>query len=408
VTSLKRYPFGGVHLAVYDVEVPNDVRNESTVFRNGAIYQLTEAGPSLVSGLSVRVRDSIVVEVGRCDAEPDEIVVDLHGLILAPGLIDIQCNGALGIDLLSEPERLWDLAAVLPQWGVTTVLPTFITSSAGIRQRGQAAFRTKPDDGIPRAHVAGLHLEGPFLHPLANGAHNPNKMLAPTMELIHEWHPPDVALITIAPELPGAEPVIRELVARGVVVSLGHSTASSETVSDAARWGARSVTHLFNAMSPLHHRRLGMVGSVLTQPDLFASLICDGEHVVPSVVALAHHILGPRLVLISDAVAALGLPSGTVTLGNVELTINETTVHLADGTLAGSKLSMDVAVRNLMDFTGCDLATALRSATSAPAALLGRSDIGAIAVGARADFVELHANGQVAATWVSGRQAFRG
>jgi N-acetylglucosamine-6-phosphate deacetylase len=392
---------------MYRTGVTTTTTQRSTVFTNGSVYQHTEDGPLLADGYSVRVSNGTIIQVGSFDPTPSDIIIDLHGCVLAPGFIDVQCNGAMGIDLLSEPERLWEFASVLPRWGVTTVLPTLITSPPETRRRLRDTFRRRPTESMIGAEIAGLHFEGPFLNPTMKGAHRAKHMRLPSAIEIDDWTADQVALVTIAPELDGALEVIEKLVSRGVVVSVGHSNATSEQVNAAFELGARSVTHLFNAMSPLHHRRLGVVGAVLAHRVALATLICDGVHVVPPAVALAHQLLGNRLVLISDAVGALGLSPGTVKLGDAELTITERDVQLADGTLAGSNLSMDQAVRNLMLFTGCNLPTAIHAATTAPASLLGHPHIGAIAVGARANFVELDHASNVIATWISGSEAFR-
>jgi N-acetylglucosamine-6-phosphate deacetylase len=392
---------------MYRTGVTATTTQRSTVFMNGLVYQHSGGVPMLADRCLVRVSNGTIVQVGSFDPTPSDDVMDLHGRILAPGFIDVQCNGAMGIDLLSEPERLWEFASVLPRWGVTTVLPTLITSPPETRRRLRETFLRGPTEPLTGADIAGLHFEGPFLNPTMKGAHPAKHLTLPSVGDIDDWTAHEVALVTIAPELDGALAVIEKLVSRGVVVSIGHSNATSEQVNAAFALGARSVTHLFNAMSPLHHRRPGVVGAVFAHHVAFASLICDGVHVVPSVVALAHQLLGARLVLISDAVGALGLSPGTVKLGDVELTITERDVQLADGTLAGSNLSMDQAVRNLMLFTGCNLPTAIHAATTAPASLLGHPQIGTIAVGARANFVELDHAGNVFATWISGSEAFR-
>jgi len=193
-----------------------------------------------------------------------------------------------------------------------------------------------------------------------------------------------------APGLPGAAEVLAALVERGVVVSLGHTPVDAAGATAAIDAGARWVTHLWNAMAPLHHREPGLAGVALTDPRVRVGLIADGVHVHPTAVALAQRALGARLVLVTDAVSALGHalePAG---------------VRLADGTLAGSDLPMDRAVRNLRDFSGCDDATAVTAATAAPAAVVGDPSRGHLAPGARADVVLLDPDLQVQATWVGG------
>ena len=209
--------------------------------------------------------------------------------------------------------------------------------------------------------------------------------------------------MTLAPELPGAAEVIDLLVERGVVVSLGHSSASADEASTAVGRGATCVTHLFNAMSPLHHRAPGLAGVALSDARLHVGLIADGIHVHPAVVSIAQRALGDRLVLVTDAVAALGIPGGAHRLGGADVTVGPDGVRLADGTLAGSDLSMERAVQNLVAFAGCSAAAALRAASAAPAAVLGDGGRGSFSNGARGDVVVLTEDLDVVATIVAGR-----
>lgn len=336
-------------------------------------------------------------------------VLDVTGLVVAPGLVDLQCNGAAGIDLTAEPERLWEVAAALPRWGVTAWLPTIVSSPPEVRARALAAWRAGPPPGTgPVAAPLGLHLEGPFLAPERRGAHDPRHLVPPSVGLVEEegWSAEaGVALVTLAPELPGALDVVRRLVAAGVAVAAGHSSATAAEAREAVEAGVTWVTHLFNAMAPLHHRAPGLAGVALADPRLRVGLIADGVHVDPTVVAVAARALGDRLTLVTDAVAALGAPPGPVRLGSVTARVEGGAVRLADGTLAGSALSLDRAVRNLAAFADLPLATAVQAATATPTAVLGLDDRGAVVPGARADLVVLTPDGEVVATIVGGRVA---
>jgi N-acetylglucosamine-6-phosphate deacetylase len=361
------------------------------------------------SSKTIRVRTDAnrIVEVGNLIPAANEEIVDLDGDTLAPGFVDIQCNGALGIDLVSQPHRLWEFATQLPRWGVTSVLPTFISSPLEISENAQIVCAHTHRWDSTGARVLGLHLEGPMLNPKMSGAH-PVNHLRPVVQVdTVQWTSPVVALVTIAPELPNALEQIRDFVARGIIVSLGHSAATADQVCQAIQCGATAVTHLFNAMSPLHHRDLGLAGMAMHDDRLTASIICDGVHVDPDVVRIAWKLLGKRLILITDAVSALGMPEGEMRLGDTALIVSAHAVRLADGTLAGSKLSMDAAVRNLMAFSGCTLDAAVYAASTAPALLLGRTDIGAIEPGRLADLVVLSSDGFVRGTWVGGRQVYQ-
>ncbi|MEO7430212.1 MAG: N-acetylglucosamine-6-phosphate deacetylase [Acidimicrobiales bacterium] len=349
----------------------------------------------------VTCRDGAIVDDA---AGPDATTLGVAGMLVVSGFIDLQCNGGLGIDLASNPERLWDLGAQLPRWGVTAWLPTIVTTPPGIVERALATLAAGPPPGWVGAEPLGLHLEGPFLSPAKRGAH-PAALLRPaTMAAIDGWsRAAGVALVTLAPELEGALEVIEALVERGVVVSLGHSAATADQAMAGVDAGATWVTHLFNAMVPLHHREPGLAGVALTDERLHVGLIADGIHVDPSVVTVAQRALGDRLTLVTDAVAALGMPEGRQALGRSEVTVDADGVRLADGTLAGSNLAMDQAVRNLMAFTGCSAEVAVCAGTEAPARVLGDERRGTLAVGSRADLVVLDGERRVVATVIGGR-----
>lgn len=339
--------------------------------------------------------------------------LDATGLLVVPGFVDLQCNGAAGVDITAEPERLWEVAAALPRWGVTAWLPTIVSAPTTIRARALAALRSGPPGAPagerPAAVPLGLHFEGPFLAPERRGAHPAELLRTPDRSLVADegWRRRSgVALVTLAPELPRALEVVADLVAAGVVVSAGHSSASAEQATAAIDAGVTAVTHLFNAMGPLHHRDPGLAGVALTDERVCVGAIADGVHLHPATVALAARALGERLCLVTDAVAALGVPSGRVALGVLEAFATDDGVRLADGTLAGSDLSLDRAVRNLVAFADVSLPTAVAAVTATPAALLGLGDRGVIGPGAVGDLVLLDSAGEVVATVVGGRVAF--
>lgn len=334
---------------------------------------------------------------------PAAVVIDADGLIVAPGYVDLQCNGGLGIDLAGAPERLWELGTVLPRFGVTAWLPTIVTTPDGVVDRAIETLAAGAPDGWRGAAPLGLHLEGPFLSPEKRGAHPEGLLRSPTLAAIEGWRRDrGVALVTLAPDVPGALEVIEALVARGVVVSLGHTPATASRASAAVDAGASWVTHLFNAMAPMHHREPGLVGVALADERVRVGLIPDGIHVHPLVVAMAQRALGPRLTIVTDAVAALGMPPGRQTLGRSEVTVDDDGVRLADGTLAGSNLAMDQGVRNLAAFSACPPEAALHAASTAPAAVLADPVRGTLAPGARADLVLLDGDLHLVATIVAG------
>ena len=210
--------------------------------------------------VTVHIQDGVIA-----DAAPQRApALDASGLTVAPGLIDLQVNGACGIDITAEPERFWEVAAKLPRFGVTAFAPTVITSSPQARERAMAAISAAPADGWTGALPLGLHLEGPMLSPARKGAHPDRWLTEPSPELIAGWsRGAGVLIVTLAPELPGAIEVIRELAANGVIVSIGHTEAEALTVEAAIAAGAAMLTHLGNAMPPMQSREPGPVGVAL-------------------------------------------------------------------------------------------------------------------------------------------------
>jgi N-acetylglucosamine-6-phosphate deacetylase len=366
----------------------------------------TVAGPS-----SLADRDVVIDGERLADPTlswPGEQLLDAAGLIVAPGFIDLQCNGAHGVDLATEPSRLWELAAALPRYGVTAFLPTIVTSPPVILDQALDVLRAGPPAGWTGATPLGLHIEGPMLHPRRRGAHAERLLRAPDVELVSRWTRDNgVALVTLAPELPGALDVVRRLTGAGVVVAAGHTDGTAEQMAAGFDAGIRYVTHLFNAMSPLAHRAPGAVGATLADERVVAGLIVDGIHVHPTAVTAAWRALGPsRLTLVTDAVAALGLGPGPTRLGTMDVVVGGDGVRLADGTLAGANLALDEAVRNLIAFTGCTSAEAIATVTSTPADVLELLDRGAVAAGRRADLTVLTPALEVVATIVGGETVF--
>jgi N-acetylglucosamine-6-phosphate deacetylase len=289
------------------------------------------------------------------------------------GLVDIQVNGAAGIDLTAEPHRLWEVAAALPAYGVVAFVPTVITSDPSARELALATFRAGPPAGWTGAEPLGLHFEGPMIAPTRKGAHPEHWLRAPSLDLVDGWsREAGVVMATIAPELPGALDVVARLVAEGVVVSVGHTDATAAQVGAAVEAGARMVTHLGNTMPPLLPREPGPVGVTLGGSDLVAGVIVDGHHLDPLFVRTAWRALGPgRFVSVSDTTAGLGLPDGPTRLGDQDVVVAAGTVRLADGTLAGSASSLLDCLRTLVAQVGCPVEEAVATATTTPLALLG-------------------------------------
>lgn len=378
-----------------DVVVDGTLRRGDVVVADGRIVEIVE------SGSAPGPRPS----GGGHDAEPAS-VVDCSGSVIAPGFIDLQCNGAVGLDITSDPSCIPDVARSLPRFGVTAFLPTVVTSPAATRQRAIDTMQAEPPapDG---AAALGLHVEGPLIAPTRLGAH-PAHLVVDADALaaeIDRWVESDVVrLVTLAPELPGALAVIGRLRAGGIVVSAGHTEMTPDDLAAARAAGVSWVTHLFNAMAPFGHRSPGSVGAVLADDAVVGGLICDGIHVDPVAVRAAWRALGAgRVTLVSDASPALGAPFGRFDLGGFEVIHDETGVRTRDGVLAGSALPLDRAVRNLVEYTGCSLVEAIEAATSVPADLLGLTDRGRVAAGCRADLALLDPSGELRATIVGGR-----
>jgi N-acetylglucosamine-6-phosphate deacetylase len=355
-------------------------------------------------------RIATVAESDATDAPEDAAVIDAAGCWVTAGFIDIQINGGHGIDLTTEPERADELGRYLPRYGVTAFVPTIITCRE--EQRAAAlrwwAGRDGPTGG-PAAVPLGLHLEGPMLAAARRGAHPRDLLREPDPGLIDGWtREAGVVLATLAPELPGALELITTLTERGVVIAIGHTDCTAQEFAAGVGVGARYVTHLFNGMRPFAHRDPGPIGATLADEAVVAGLICDGIHVDPIAVRMAWRALGPdHLNLVTDAVAVLGTEPGASRLGSVDITVDGGGVRTGGGVLAGSDLSLDRAVRNLIAFTGCSVADAVRTVTATPARLLGVAERGALRPDARGDVAVLDADLHVVATVVGGELAWR-
>jgi N-acetylglucosamine-6-phosphate deacetylase len=335
-------------------------------------------GGELVDG-DVEVLDGLIATVGVGEPQGSKIAV--------PGFVDLQVNGYAGVDFSAPGEDGYAVAgAAMLADGVTAFQPTIVTAPVDAMVESLSMVRD-PDRG-PR--LIGAHLEGPFLSPDRPGAHGPAALRAPdqaALERLLAAGP--VTQMTLAPELPGALDLVDALVARGIVVSCGHTGADAAQAHAAFDRGATAVTHLFNAMRRPASRDPGVAFAALGRDDVFITLIVDGHHLAADTVRAAWRAAGDRLVLISDAVAAAGAPDGDYTLGgSVPIHSAGDVVRTSSGSLAGSTLSMLDAVRN-SHALGVPLAAALRAATEGPARMARRPDLGRIAPGARADLVIL-------------------
>jgi N-acetylglucosamine-6-phosphate deacetylase len=333
--------------------------------------------------------------------------VDLGGLGLAPGFLDLHYHGALVLGAAAETAAAArHTARELLGSGVTGFLPTTVAwpEPELLARVGALAEACSAPDASDGAALLGLHLEGPWISAHAAGA-QPEAGIrafepgegARVFERAHGT----LRMVTFAPELPGAAALQAELARRGIVAALGHSQADAEQVEAAVARGARHVTHLWNAMSGLHHRAPGLAGTALVDDRLSCDLICDGVHVHPTAVRLAARAKRDRLVLITDRVwAGAGFGAGA-------LVDDGTALRLADGRLAGSRLSLDRAIENAVSFGAMTRLEAIAAATLRPARLLGiERERGTLRPGARADLALLDAEGRVAETWLAGRRVY--
>ena len=408
-------------------------------------------------------------------------IFDCQGKILSPGFIDIQLNGAYGVDFSNdgsiptngdghqtqglETKDILHVAKKLPSTGVTSFCPTMVSSSRETyhhilslmriaRKQQQMQTHDKSNKETVLAHILGMHLEGPFFAPSKSGAHDKQHIVAPIkgMSSVEEVYGisqkgdegdnptlKDIDIITLAPELPGASDAIRSLTKNpnqstseadrmndphSVVVSCGHTEATYEDGITAISCGASLLTHLYNAMNPFHHRKPGLVGLLSSEAKLvrmglnrpFFSMIVDGIHVHESAVCMAYQSHPHGCVLVTDAMAAMGLGDGEHLLGNMKVTITGDRATLAGkDVLAGSVVSMDTCVKRFHRFTGCSVGEALLCATLHPAMVLKRHEaryqseapIGILELGAKADIVLLNDDLDVLRTWVAGRVAFQ-
>jgi N-acetylglucosamine-6-phosphate deacetylase len=358
----------------------------------------------------VAVSDGVILGVTAGDTYGDVLPdVDLPSGVLVPGLVDIQINGCFGVDFVAADPAGWvEVSTRLPETGVTAFVPTFITAPVPDLVAALRRAAALPAD-LGGARVLGVHVEGPFLAANRHGAHDPALLRDPTpaaVDTLIEAAPGLLRIHTLAPERPGALAAIRRLVEAGVLVSVGHSDATAEQTEAAADAGARLVTHLFNAMRPLHHREPGVVGQGLADPRLTCGLIADLHHVAAPICRLAFAAAPGRIVLVTDAVAAAGMPPGTYDLGGQQISVDPLGLpRRADGTIAGSGLRLDAAIANVVA-AGVDLRSAVDAASRLPADMLGRPDLGRIEAGATADLVWLGDDLSARATWLAGRLAY--
>jgi N-acetylglucosamine-6-phosphate deacetylase len=394
------------------------------------------SGADLVLPDGVLHGGSIVIDRGRIVAiEPRPIdadaagltITDFSGHVIVPGFIDVHIHGLEGIDVLDGADAVEAVARRLPKYGVTAFCPTSVACSPRrLTTLLTAIARARLAPPRLAARVLPAHLESNFISPDWNGAQPAACLRSPQGVLTApgafgasgdfsgsdiiaaiESQPSSVGIVTLAPELAGGIDLIRHLVSRGHRVSIGHSGATYDEARAAIELGASHATHLFNRMSSMTSRSPGIVGAVLESDAVAAEIICDGHHVHPSLVAMAIRLKSAsKMIAITDATAVAGMPRGSkARLGDQAIVADDQTAVLADGTLAGSILTMDGAFRNLVHRLRVSLPDAARMCSTTPAAAIGMPEIGSIAEGKWADLAVFTAGLQLRQTFLGGEPA---
>ncbi|GIW45971.1 MAG: N-acetylglucosamine-6-phosphate deacetylase [Candidatus Binatia bacterium] len=361
----------------------------------------------------VRIEAGLIDRVDRDLAAPGGAIIDAQGLLVVPGFVDLHIHGAFGQFCESgKPEALHELSTRLPEFGVTGFLATVATLPRRALQTAVEAIAFAAG-GEVGARILGIHLEGPYLNRHCAGAQNRRWMRTPDLNELDDLQGRSsglIKMITVAPELPGAIPLIAAAAERSVIVALGHSEASEELALVAMDAGAKHVTHLYNAMGPFHHREPGLIGVALSEPGLTVDLIADGHHVRPRAIEIAWRARSGRgMVLVSDAIAA-GLPDGEYEFLGTKCSVQDGSVRLAGrATLAGSCLSLDRAVRNVCEWLpSIPPASVIEAASTTPCRVLGLdNEYGYIEPGYHADLVLLDHDYRVRYTIVGGRVVYR-
>lgn len=347
------------------------------------------------------------------ESNQDEVIIFDESYSLIPGMIDLHIHGASGADVMDATlEALETMTNTLPKEGTTSFLATTMTKTKeDIENAISNIAEFIPKQNLGSAEILGAHLEGPFLSPKRAGAQHPDNIINPDVELFKKWQSlsgSNIRLVTLAPEEPGGLELTAYLKDTGVVASIGHSDAVYDQVEAAIEAGVSHATHLFNGMRGLHHREPGVAGAVLLHDEVKCEMIVDGIHIAPKMVKFAYKNKGSEgSILVTDAMRAKCLGAGMYDLGGQEVIVNEERAVLKDGTLAGSILKLNDAVRNMMKFTDCSLQDITEMTAVNPAKQINVFDRkGSIKAGKDADVVVVNEQLEVIMTFCRGRLAY--
>jgi N-acetylglucosamine-6-phosphate deacetylase len=381
---------------------------DSLLFKNVSLFVPQSLGLG-----SVLVENGRVAAVYRIGERTPRIrSLDLGGAALGPGLIDVHTHGANGADLMDGEDAAVRMARFFARHGVTSFVPATVTASFEAIEKVVRAVRCAMGYRGNGATILGLHLEGPFISPQRLGAQSADHCALPNFGNIHHLLEitGDLAkIVTLAPEIAGAMSAVQTLVRRGIVVSIGHTTATAEQAGQAFDRGAKQVTHMFNGMPPLHHRAPGVVGSALTTKGVMVELIADGVHLAPTTIYLAVAVKGiNEVLLVTDSMAATGCADGEYVLGPMKVIVQEGVARLESGVLAGSTLTLEHAVINVSRWTDVGLGGAWQMASLNPARQLGIANrVGRIAEGYDADLTAIDVSGKVVLTMSRGQVIYQ-
>jgi len=389
-------------------------KNKRIIIINGTIITPFH----LFSGKAIIVEKEKILEI-KNEEEINNIILNGAEVIegkdkyIAPGYIDIHVHGGGGSDVMDgDYEAINQIAITHSHFGTTSFLPTTMTMSKDKIIRSLRSICEAVKKGTAGAEILGIHMEGPYINPEKKGAQKEEDIKKISIEEFLEFNQASgnlIRLVTIAPEMPGAIGLIKYLYKQGIIASAGHTNATYAQVQAGIQAGLSHVTHTFNAMRELHHREPGVVGAALISPELTVEVIADGIHIHPVVIKILIKAReGEKIVLITDAMKAAGLKEGTYDLGGQEVTVNKGQARLKDGTLAGSVLTMDKAVKNMVSKVVVPLPKAIQMASFNPARSIGIDDKkGSLEPGKDADIVILNKNLETELTIVAGKIVYR-